>query len=163
MNISELAIFVPYFICVGWSIYNLVNLNQLKHKAFLQKRSTFLVHAFNITTILCMISAALGTMAGLYLRSSNLARYCTFLFTVATMYLAFCLLNIKNWMIYYQYNWTYYTLQMQWQQIINDIAAKWDFIKAGKTGLPVYWLGGIHFDPNQEYRCQGNEKYIFPV
>lgn len=133
MHTAETAIFVPYFICIAWSIYNLVNLHQFKHKAFLEKRSTSLVHGFNIITILCMISTVLGTIAGLYLQSSDLGRYFSFLFLLTTTYLAFCFLNIKNWMIYYQYHWTYFTLQIKWQQIINDTDSEQNWFIENKS------------------------------
>ena len=29
-------------------------------------------------------------------------------------------LTVKNWMIYFKYKWTYFTLQLEWQQILNS-------------------------------------------
>jgi len=63
-----------------------------------------------------MINIAFTTAANIYMPNIRTVGYGL---SMLTTYLTLYFLNVKTWMIYYQYQWTYYALQLKWQMIIN--------------------------------------------
>eukprot|EP01084_Bolivina_argentea_P152153 265458_1 len=129
------------FIYLLISIYGNIKLSKFRDQMFIQKRNTVIVFGLNITFIITMIILSLAQVAAEHfdpltdLPFSLLSMICIWL------YLYF--VNIKNWIIYYKSKWTYYTVQLQWQLLINKNYAKhnignWYITNNYKYGNPLY-------------------------
>ena len=114
---AEVCYLLPSLGCIAWSIYNYSQLFRYKGEDFLQKRSTFLVFGYTTSLIISMINIAFTTTANIYMSTS--VRTAGYGLSMITTYLTLYFLNVKTWMIYFQYKWTYYALQLKWQMIIN--------------------------------------------
>ena len=119
---------------------------------FIQKRSTTLALGFVCTLLYGMATLTYTIIAQLYcdgpaLRIAQISAATAF-------FLLLFYLNTRSWMIYYQYYWNYYALQLDWQQIINSNFVEeqhrnnW-FIKNkhkyGNLRFVIKLFGTIHF------------------
>ena len=84
---------------------------------FMKKRSLSLVYGLNIVLILAMISTTVTNAALFYFNDLIIMTCMTVWFICWWLLLYF--LTVKNWMIYFKYKWTFYTLQSKWQQLLN--------------------------------------------
>merc|ERR1712013_829167 len=66
----------------------------------------------------------------------------------------FLILNVKNWIIYFRYKWTYFALKFNWQRIINaqtsqaEEGSNWYINNNSKYGclsFVYFWFGLVHF------------------
>eukprot|EP01084_Bolivina_argentea_P196077 336199_1 len=139
----------PHVTMIPISIYYTIKLYSYRKDIWMQKRSSSLTISFNIALILCMISNVFAVIATLYFNSSY--RFFVFIISTSTMFNALYFLNVTNWMSWYKYYWIYYTLQVEWQNIINPTNngnSNW-FIKNnnhyGKLSFILKLFGIIHF------------------
>eukprot|EP01084_Bolivina_argentea_P204077 348455_1 len=141
---------IPVLICITISIYGNIKLYQHKHYMFVKKRAV--LFGLNITIILGMIFASCAYGSAVIENNAALAITGSSFF--ASWFAIFLMLNVKNWMIYFKSQWTYYTLQVKWQKIINSKNAaelneqNW-FIKNNKTYGNLSYIyklfGAFHF------------------
>lgn len=111
---------LPVLACIGWSIYNYSKLFKQKEELFLQKRSLFLVFGYTTSLLISMINILFTMTANIWLALE--ARFVGYGLSMFAIYLYLYFLNVKTWMIYYQYQWTKDALQFKWQMIINTNA-----------------------------------------
>eukprot|EP01084_Bolivina_argentea_P263062 445120_1 len=101
------------------SIYGNIQLWQNKNAMFIQKRSPSIVFGLNTSFILIMIG--LETMIIFF---AHFPIQLLYIIPVVLMFfsiwLLFCMLITKTWMLYFKIKWTHYTLEYQWQQLINS-------------------------------------------
>ena len=114
----EAMVFLPNVILIGWFCRNNIKLYQHRNQDFVQKRGLSLALGFNFAVGLMLIAASLTMTSTLYFRDDTI-RTSSMILSVLVTYLLVFFLNVKSWMIYYQYYWTHYALQSKWQQIIN--------------------------------------------
>ena len=88
------------------------------------KRPILITFGFNFGIIGIIIIVSLRRLTTILNANSIILMMIllTFLFLIGiTLLLSF---NIKAWIIYYRYKWTYYTLQYEWTSIINKNVIK---------------------------------------
>eukprot|EP01084_Bolivina_argentea_P165958 288236_1 len=111
------GVLIAVSICIVIGICSIVMIYKHRYDTFIQKRSLSIVVGLNLSILLQII-----TQFGL-LYSKHKKDKITFITFVAIYFFSwFCtffFLNVKNFSIFYKYKWQYYTLQLQWQQIIN--------------------------------------------
>ena len=110
---------LPVLCCIGWSLYNYTKLFGHRDELFIAKRSLFLVFGYTTSLILNMISILFTISANLYADADSPVRLSGYGISMITTYLTLYFLNVKTWLIYFQYQWTFYALQLKWQMIIN--------------------------------------------
>lgn len=120
MTAAESLLFLPSAICITWMIYNNIAVYQHRESEFIQKRGISLVLGFNFAIGMELIVSTLTMIGSLYLfQTLPILEMIITLCRAIVVYFCIFFLNVKAWMIYYQYYWTYYTLQLKWQQLIN--------------------------------------------
>ena len=118
---------------------------------YMAKRSLSLYYSMNVTLIFAIIS--LIVMNGSFVHYkiilpiifSNIALFFVALFLY--------LILVKTWLLYYKYQWTYYTIELEWSFIINSKSASteseenWFIKNNAKYGnlWYIYKLFGIFF------------------
>eukprot|EP01084_Bolivina_argentea_P156145 272111_1 len=118
--------FIPSLICIPIAIYHNFQLNKEKDQMYMYKRQKSIVFGLNTTTILAMCDCVILRISRLSSQNMSPMQVSIMLFLVLWFIFIF-VQNVKNWMIYYKYKWTYYTLEYKWQQIINtNIAQKYN-------------------------------------
>eukprot|EP01084_Bolivina_argentea_P144089 252893_1 len=135
---------IPAIILISIAICSSIRLHKLKDQTFMQKRAV--PFSLNCSMIFGMCFA---TLFYLSIISNNI--WSTAIFEIsfyASWFLIFSFLNARSWMIYFRYRWTYYTLQLEWQQLINP--------KIVEQKQEHNWY--IH-----NYKKYGNVSYIYHV
>ena len=84
----------------------------------MKKRYIRIAFGLNISLISAIIAVVTLDIVIMY-HNSTISFICGTIFFQIACWSVLFFLNTKNWMIYYKYFWTYYTLQLKWQQIIN--------------------------------------------
>eukprot|EP01084_Bolivina_argentea_P250932 420636_1 len=102
---------------ISVSIYSNIKLYHQKNEMYILKRSPVVLFGLNCTIILAMILYPFVAAGFLYF--SPLALLFVMILFFFTWFAFLSFLIIKNWMIYYKYHWTHYTIDYEWQQIIN--------------------------------------------
>eukprot|EP01083_Nonionella_stella_P007582 21862_1 len=147
----DYLVYIPTVICLPLAILGNINLFKLRNQMFMKKRARSTTFGINISLIMAMIAICAIRISLLHLNHTIFSICVTFLFISWWSLLLF--LNTRNWIIYFKYKWTYYELQLEWQQIINpDItqiekAKNW-FIsnpKYGKVRFVYKVFGVLHF------------------
>ena len=146
----EALVFLPNLILIVWFCRNNIKLYQHRNQDFVQKRDLSLALGFNFAVGLMLIAATLTMTSTLYFRDDSI-RTSAMIVSVLVTYLLVFFLNVKSWMIFYQYYWIHYALQSKWQQIINysiieeQTQSNWFIKNKSKYGLLsyVYRLFGI--------------------
>eukprot|EP01084_Bolivina_argentea_P131412 231956_1 len=113
----EICSYLFGLVIVILCIYHNIQLWSRWNEMFIKKRYTFVVFLLNGTFIYCAISFYLLLFGhwfdtvGIVVAAANvlLALWCLFFLFI-----------LKNWMIYYRYNWTFHTIESKWQNIINQ-------------------------------------------
>ena len=113
----EILCYVIWFILILTSIFLTVFATSHNQQIWLQKRNALLFHTINISTIITICSFLFFAICCVHM-SQFLIALSTVVW-VLSVFIWICLLVIKNWMIYYQYKWTFYIINRKWQQIIN--------------------------------------------
>eukprot|EP01084_Bolivina_argentea_P149659 261409_1 len=132
----ELFCYVIWTLLITHAIYSTVKTRSLKFETWMKKRSVFMYYSLNAATITVIISFLFFAISVIHL-SPLIITLTTILWT-SSVFIWIFLFVTKNWMIYYQYKWTFYIQQSQWQQIINsnitdtNIKQNW-FISNNKT------------------------------
>eukprot|EP01084_Bolivina_argentea_P029915 55505_1 len=107
------------FLCFG--IYGNVKAYQRRNHITFKKRP--MSFGLNCVIIISNILIVLFYMSGTIVDSAPMFTITAALWFI-TWFIIFTMLNVMNWMIYFRYKWTYYTMQLQWQQIINPNIAQ---------------------------------------
>ena len=123
-SLFELIGYGLWVLMIMISIIGNIKLYNRRKEMFIKKRSSFIVFGLNISFIFAICST-------LFIQIST--QYLTFLWQSAACYswytafwlFAFFIIT-KNWIIYYKYKWTYYTIQSEWQRIINPVVSEDD-------------------------------------
>ena len=120
--ITEMVGYGLWLILIPISIYgNITMYSSNNDEMFIQKRSPSILYGLNMSLICAMIALSLSQLAVMY---SNLyIQLLSFVLFFAVWWFFLLFLITKNWMIFFKYNWTKYTLQSQWQNIINPVHA----------------------------------------
>ena len=84
---------------------------------FIQKRKVSLLYGLNISIILLMVSQLCLQITMIHLSFDHWFIPVS-LYAICIWLMLFFLIS-KNWMIFYRSKWTFYTLQLEWQQLIN--------------------------------------------
>ena len=114
--------FIPYILFIPISIYSNIRLYKHRNELFIQKRNIYITMGLNYAFIFGMFASFLAHLSILYLDPISVTISFSIFFLAFWTLLFF--LNTKNWMIYYHEKWTYYALDLKWQQIINDKVIK---------------------------------------
>eukprot|EP01084_Bolivina_argentea_P056642 103608_1 len=150
---SHLWTLLPSIICIPISIYGNVKLyHYYRNQMFVQKRSLSTVFGLNISIIYAMFAGAFAKIALNFAQSIPAMRFGVCMYFLAWWLFLFFIIT-KNWMIFFRYKWTYYTLESEWQQLINPNTVKiknennWFIRNNTKYGNLVYMyklLGSLH-------------------
>jgi len=128
--VAECIVYVLGVACVGAAIWGNVKLLtcSITSDMFLRKRGLTAHFGINFALIAWIISVLVLMMSNtnvivsapriLSLSAAILTAICPFSFI--------CFSIIKAWMIYYKEKWSYFTLQSEWQRIINEKTDKVD-------------------------------------
>ena len=107
---------IPSALCIPFICYNISQIYKYRNEGFVKKRGQSLVFGYNLAIAVILITFAVMMSGSLYFPKGN--EYSEIISVVIT-YCIFFFLNVRSWMIYYNYHWTHYTLQFKWQRIIN--------------------------------------------
>eukprot|EP01083_Nonionella_stella_P189749 702370_1 len=116
-TISFLCALPSVLVFVPVSVYGNYKLHQHRNETFMKKRSLRIVYGLNIAFIAMMISYPLVPI--IFFNAPHSLSSLAFLLVFLTWWVLLLLLNVRNWLIYFKSHWTYYTVQLQWQKIIN--------------------------------------------
>lgn len=117
---ADVLLFVPFVAAFPLFVYSLQKISQEKNKEYIQKRKYSVILGFNFVLLLNTIGTSLSAINQYYLHDNDPLHLLLIKnLQVITGYLTFFYLNVKTWMIYFQYHWSLYTLQFEWQQCIN--------------------------------------------
>mmetsp|Transcript_33095 Transcript_33095/g.53013 ORF Transcript_33095/g.53013 Transcript_33095/m.53013 type:complete len:518 (+) Transcript_33095:72-1625(+) len=105
MDALAWAPLVPYAILIPLSLYGDVKLYLNRHKIYVQKRSSLML-TFHLSLMYCMLSTLFAHVSSVYFTQFHL-----YLNLLAAIFGLLFVLNVRNWMIYYQYFWTHHTMQ----------------------------------------------------
>ena len=117
-EIAELSAYVVDAILMIVSIYLIIMQCAQNHKMYIKKRRLSLYHwlnisfLFNMTAVTVMFFAMAHLNVALQIILANIGVFSCFFF--------FYLIMVKNWLIFYKYKWTYYTMEIKWSYIINS-------------------------------------------
>eukprot|EP01084_Bolivina_argentea_P144088 252890_1 len=141
---------IPAVILLLISIYANIKLRRSKNEMYMTKRAIPL--ELNCSMIFAMFFAILFYSSTVL---NNI--WLTVIFKsafYAAWFLLFSFLNARSWMIYFRYRWTYYTLQLEWQQLINPNIVKekeqknWyirNYKRYGNVSYIYRMFGFLHF------------------
>eukprot|EP01084_Bolivina_argentea_P313896 543648_1 len=110
------AVFVPL------AIYHNKKLYERRHEMFVQKRSLNILFCMNGWVIFTIISIAIAEFASFHSPNGSIIQIISFNTYLVSWWLILYFLISKNWLLFYKYHWTYYTLNSEWQTIINTTA-----------------------------------------
>jgi len=140
----------PVVICAIVSIYGNYKLSQCRNEMFVKKRPSSLV--LNTVMIIGMFGVVLAYI------STELDKPGVTVVVLGLFLLIWCviflILNVKNWIIFFRYKWTYFALKFNWQRIINadtsnaEEASNWfinNNVRFGCLSFVYFWFGLFHF------------------
>eukprot|EP01084_Bolivina_argentea_P080153 145227_1 len=113
----EMFSYVVWFIIITHAIYSTIKSISFKSNIWLKKRNLFIYYTLNISCIVVIVSFCVFAICCIH--SSSFMITLTTIFWTTSVFIWIFIIATKNWMIYYQYKWTFYIKQSQWQQIIN--------------------------------------------
>eukprot|EP01083_Nonionella_stella_P195886 721135_1 len=154
-TVIEAICYILWSIMIIFSIYTNIKLcmkGRIETEMYIQKRSVSSFYLLNISFTATVVSLLCSSYA--FLHSSNMIIALTMAFAIALTYLLYFCLIIKSWMIYFKFKWTYYTMEMNWQYIINPnavsnkIQQNWYIRNNNKYGNLFYnykLFGGLCF------------------
>ena len=149
LNLITYTTTAIYIILLLWG--NL-KLSHYRYSLFMKKRSLSLTFGLNICFIMAIIS--ITNVRG------NIINNYKFIFTLISLFvcmlniwLLLFLLNMRCWLIYFRNERNYYTLKLEWQEIINPTITRnrkdsnWFYNNNhyGKFNFIVKLFGFIHF------------------
>lgn len=105
-------------IAVFLIIYNLCS-NSKEMIIYIQRRSKSIHYKLNISLTITIISWNLLDINFSYYNNEILGIITIFSSVISAFYIVY-ILFIKNWMLFYKFKWTFYTMQYQWIHIINS-------------------------------------------
>ena len=112
------SLHIILFIC---SIYLLSKIRPFNNKLFMKKRNLTVFYAMNLSIIAQIANNGIVLLALIQFSNPwnpfNVSVAFALWTPITWSWLIW--LIIKNWLIFYQYKWTYYVTQSKWQQIIN--------------------------------------------
>ena len=121
-------------------IYGNIKLHSQNNEMYLHKRSLRVFYALNYSIILSMASLIFISFAFVYF--APIIQVIACICCLISSWFFLMLLVTKNWMIFYKYKWTHYTMQCKWQQLINDKIAEqqknWFLLNNTKWGNLYY-------------------------
>ena len=150
--LTEMGCYVVNGIMVFIALYWITLQCQKNEEMYMKKRSLSLYYWLNISLMLTIVSVTMMFTGFILFEPIPLIITCCIgcIFLFSFLYL----LLVKNWLLYYKYKWTYYTLELKWSFIINSKSASdesdqnW-FIKNNKTYGNLFYIyrlfGVIHF------------------
>ena len=102
---------------------------------YMKKRSLSLYHCLNMSLLFAMITVPI--MLSMFAEGTSAEQILGANVGIFAFTFFWYLILVKNWLIYYKYKWTYYTLEMEWSHIINSNIASTEseqnwFIKNNK-------------------------------
>ena len=116
----------------------------------MRKRSISLVFGFNIVLLLAMISSTLTNACMFNFHGTGMIIASMIIWYICWWLLLY-FLTVKEWLVYFKHKWTFYTLQLKWQQIINtDTQSKTNWYiqnnhKYGNLKFVYKLFGTIYF------------------
>ena len=92
-----------------------------KHRNFMLMKSDQcpLVFGFNIVLLLAMISSTFGNACIFHFHGTAMIIVSMSIWYTCWWLLLY-FLTVKEWMVFYKYKWSFYTLQLKWQSILNS-------------------------------------------
>ena len=146
--ILQCIIYLLSTICITSAIYGNHKLYEIRDVIFVTKRSKSILFGLNLALIINLLAHLLGYIAKIHFSHSLFVTITDILSaTCYYLFLFFCI--TKSWMIYFKERWTFYTLQSQWQNVINPVDDKnknWFIRKNYKYGSLsfMYKIFGIY-------------------
>ena len=120
--VSEMVCYAVNFIMIAISVYLIICQCKHNQEMYMTKRSPSLYYLLNVSLVLTMIGVTVifkGLISGTPIHQTIIC-VCAILFIFTFLFA----LLVKNWLIYYKYKWTYYTMEYQWRYIINSKLCK---------------------------------------
>lgn len=122
----ECTAFVPYIFTISLCLYaNIWLISQIrtgKISLFAHKRSMFLILGLNLSLFYAII-ALLFAHIGIYYVDNTTVEHVyssvSILFFLSGLWIILYFLNVRNWLIFWNYQHAYSALQLHWQQLIN--------------------------------------------
>ena len=142
----EICSYITPLFCLPAALWGSYKLSRYKSSMFMKKRSLSLVYGLNILLIMAMIITVFINICLFHYGLSLITAISMILFIICWWILLF-FLTVKNWMIYFKYKWTYFTLQVNWQQIINPNISE----ELKKTN---WYIRNNHKYGNLKYICK---------
>lgn len=141
----------PVVFCAIVSIYGNYKLSRCRNKMFVKKRpSSLMLNTVMIIGMFGVVLAYVSTLPGI---APGITVVVLGLFFMIWCVI-FLILNVKNWIIFFRYKWTYFALKFNWQRIINaqtsqaEEGSNWYIInnsKYGSLSFVYFWFGLLHF------------------
>ena len=136
---------------ISISIYWIIKQCANNQRMYIKKRALSLYHSLNFSLLFAMIAMMIMLIG--FARFPITPQIIVANIGCFSCYYFFYMLLVKNWMIYYKYQWTYYTMQYKWSHIINSTSAStesdnnWYIVNNNKYGnlYYIYKLFGIIF------------------
>ena len=114
----EVISYISNVIFVSISLYWILSQCKQNHEMYIQKRSLSIYYALNISLVMSMPGVIL--MVASLLHFNGIGKIFSVWIGSFAFWAFLYFLLVKNWMIYYKYKWTYYTIELQWSYIINS-------------------------------------------
>ena len=138
-----------YLAVITSQICGILIVYKRRKEMYIEKRYPSLTIAYNISTLITMLSCQVCEIAAAYLKSPRF-KLIIFIASIVSILTTLYFVNVKNWMIFYKYHWQYYVLQNKWHSIITDKNNNNNFfIKYNETwgNLSIVWkrFAIIHF------------------
>ena len=115
--------FSPYIFTIPLSTYAIIWFrSKTKDEMFATKRSTVLFYGLTISLWCSIVASAYLQAAICFIDVTVLTSLWTrigALIYILSWYSILYFLTIRIWLLYFKYNWQYYSLQSKWQQLIN--------------------------------------------
>ena len=113
----ELSSYVGYCFAIVLSIYFNLSLRLKNNEAFIQKRGSFILYGLNTSLIASIVSMLYLQISLLHL--SDIHIQLSLILLVSSIWAMLLFLTTKWWLLYFKDNWTRFTLQLRWQQLLN--------------------------------------------
>eukprot|EP01084_Bolivina_argentea_P282974 484527_1 len=139
---GEAVIHLITLLVIIFGVYGNAKIYFLKHEEFIQKRTKLILFGLNITLIILIVALQLGFVGRMHWPDSTYHIYADVLNT--TCFWCFLYFStLRSWMYYYIQNWIFYTLELDWQHILNSNidykSANW-FIRNNKRFGNMYYM-----------------------
>ena len=173
-----MVIEIPTLLLIFVAIYANGILYRHRHERFAQKRSILITVGLNIALCLAMISRSLGVLTSIF---QFMPYYIAQASNSYTTFLILYFLNVRNWIIYYNYHHSYYTSQSEWAQIIDPTLNEkekqnWFIKNKAKYGnlsyimklfgiilILTFIICSIGVDVQAEYQESSNDENFFDL